>query len=185
MKRQFAIVSLLSTVLFLSACSSIGSHTQPNTTTPDSWQKCAAMGGAVWGIPAAMSSLATGGVAAVAGALAAGISCATADQSTDVLFDFGTYDLDMKDRLIIDKMVDSMSPEGRIKVVGYTCDIGTDEVNQVLSERRAQAVKEHLMNLGVEEHKIITEGMGEKNPVATNDSEENRKLNRRVEVIMQ
>ena len=184
MKRQFAIVSLLSTVLFLSACSSTGSHNQPSSKASPSWQKCSAVGGAVLGIPAAIGSLSTGGVAAIIGAMAGGIGCAVADQNTGVLFDFGAYDLDMKDRLIIDKMIKELRPDSRIKVVGYTCDIGTDQDNQTLSEDRADAVKKYLMDRGVEESKIITEGMGEKNPVAENTSDDNREKNRRVELII-
>ena len=184
MKRQLAIVSLLSTVLFLSACSSTGSHTQPSPKVATSWQKCAAVGGVVLGIPAALGNIATGGAVAVVGALAAGIGCAIADKSDNVMFDFGAYELDMKDRIIIDKAIKAMGSDGRIKVVGYTCNIGSKENNQTLSEDRANAVKQYLMSRGVKENHILTEGMGEKNPVAQNDSEENRMLNRRVEMII-
>ena len=184
MKRQFAIVSLLSTVLFLAACSTTSSRDHSTTQSTANWQTCAAVGGAVWGIPAALGSLATGGAAAIAGALVAGIGCATADQPENVLFDFGAYNLDMKDRLIIDKIIQDMGSDGRIKVVGYTCDIGTPSINQTLSDNRANAVREYLISRGIEEDLILTEGMGERNPVAPNDSEEHRTMNRRVEMVI-
>ena len=183
MKKTLATASLLSTVLLLSACSSFESNTKPVTQSKTSWQKCALVGGAVWGIPAAAGSLATGGVAALAGALAAGVGCAHTD-ATDVLFDFDSAALDMKDQLILNQVAEDMGKSGRIKVVGYTCDIGPESHNQRLSENRAEAVKEYLMSRGIEEGRIITEGMGERNPKVENDSDENRQLNRRVEMVI-
>lgn len=185
MKRHLAIVSILTTVLFFTGCSSTATKNNPQTIakTDTVWQQCAAVGGLVWGVPAAMASLATGGVAAVAGALASGIGCAMASQSVTMAhFDFGLYDLDMKDRLIIDKVISKLGKKGHIEVVGYTCDIGTKEANQRLSDNRANVVRQYLMQQGIEENRITTRGMGEKYPIADNDSEDNRTMNRRVEM---
>ena len=68
-----------------------------------------------------------------------------------------------------------------IHVVGHTDAVGTDEANQILSEGRANAVKADLVKRGIAAERITTEGKGEKEPVADNDTEEGRQLNRRVE----
>jgi outer membrane protein OmpA-like peptidoglycan-associated protein len=69
-----------------------------------------------------------------------------------------------------------------ILIVGHTCDIATDEYNQLLSERRAESVREFLEGAGLEVDSIRTEGHGESEPVVPNISEENRSQNRRVEI---
>lgn len=185
MKRLIAVVSLLTTFLFITGCSSTAINTQPPVPAVKSsfsWQKCAAVGGAVWGIPVAIGSLATGGIAAVAGALVSGIACAGDSPEATVHFEFGKYDLDMKDHVILDKVIEDAGEKGNIELVGFTCDIGTKEDNQRLSEDRALSVKKYLMKKGIPENRIVATGMGEKDPVAKNDSEYNRTKNRRVEV---
>jgi len=71
----------------------------------------------------------------------------------------------------------------RFMVEGHTDDIGSAEYNQALSERRAAAVKSFLVDRGVDASRITVSGKGEAAPVVTNDSDENRRRNRRVEVI--
>ena len=68
-----------------------------------------------------------------------------------------------------------------IHITGHTDAVGTDEANQILSEGRANAVKADLVKRGIAGERITTEGKGEKEPVANNDTEEGRALNRRVE----
>ena len=68
-----------------------------------------------------------------------------------------------------------------IRITGHTDAVGTDEANQILSEGRANAVRADLIKRGVEVERIEAEGKGEKEPVADNDTEEGRQLNRRVE----
>ncbi len=73
----------------------------------------------------------------------------------------------------------------KIMIEGHTCNIGTDEYNQALSERRAEAVKRYLIKEGAaEESKISTVGHGESRPVASNETKEGRAQNRRVEVLI-
>jgi OOP family OmpA-OmpF porin len=72
--------------------------------------------------------------------------------------------------------------EKHIKVVGHTCSMGPEEYNQGLSERRANAVKTYLQGKGISGERIETLGMGESQPIATNDTIEGRQQNRRVEV---
>src|SRR5690625_220092 len=71
---------------------------------------------------------------------------------------------------------------GDIQIVGHTCDIGTEEYNQGLSERRARTVVDYLTSQGIDASRIHWEGHGELDPRYPNDSEENRARNRRVEI---
>jgi outer membrane protein OmpA-like peptidoglycan-associated protein len=71
-----------------------------------------------------------------------------------------------------------------IEVAGHTDNTGSDEYNQQLSERRASAVAAYLGTRSVRSDRIITVGMGEARPVATNDTEAGRQLNRRVELTL-
>lgn len=77
------------------------------------------------------------------------------------------------------------NPDETLHVVGHTCDIGTDEYNQGLSERRAASVKEYLVDSGISADRITTEGFGETDPLVPNESEAARQLNRRVELTIE
>ena len=70
----------------------------------------------------------------------------------------------------------------RIKIIGHTDSVGSDAANQKLSEGRAAAVREDLIKRGIDEARIEAEGRGESQPVDTNDTEEGRQNNRRVEI---
>lgn len=71
-----------------------------------------------------------------------------------------------------------------ILIEGYTDSKGDDAYNQDLSERRAQAVKQALVDMyGIDADRLVAKGGGESNPVASNDTEEGRYQNRRVEII--
>ena len=71
-----------------------------------------------------------------------------------------------------------------ILIEGDTDNTGTGEYNQRLSERRAQAVADYQKGLGVAGSRISTIGLGESNPIASNDSDYGREQNRRVEVAI-
>jgi outer membrane protein OmpA-like peptidoglycan-associated protein len=71
-----------------------------------------------------------------------------------------------------------------IEVAGHTDSSGSDQYNQALSERRAQAVAGYLSSHGVKTQRLITIGAGEGHPVASNDSEQGRASNRRVELTI-
>lgn len=73
------------------------------------------------------------------------------------------------------------NPTVTIHITGHTDAVGTDEANQILSEGRANAVRADLIKRGVAPERMTAEGKGEKEPVADNDTEEGRQLNRRVE----
>jgi outer membrane protein OmpA-like peptidoglycan-associated protein len=73
-------------------------------------------------------------------------------------------------------------PQTMIDVIGYTDSVGSEQYNQDLSERRAQAVANKLRDFGVASQRLMVLGRGEKQPVASNDTEQGRAQNRRVEI---
>jgi outer membrane protein OmpA-like peptidoglycan-associated protein len=76
------------------------------------------------------------------------------------------------------------SSESGIRVEGYTDSQGADEANMTLSQRRADAVRNYLVSRGYEPARIQAQGMGESQPVASNESAEGRANNRRVELVL-
>jgi outer membrane protein OmpA-like peptidoglycan-associated protein len=75
------------------------------------------------------------------------------------------------------------NPQRTVLIEGFTDSTGSAAHNQDLSERRAEAVRSALQDMGVAADRIVTRGYGETHPVAANDTEENRRLNRRVEIV--
>ncbi|HVI57722.1 MAG TPA: OmpA family protein [Luteimonas sp.] len=71
-----------------------------------------------------------------------------------------------------------------VEVAGHTDSVGSDSYNQQLSQRRAEAVANYLNSRGVMRDRMITVGAGETRPVASNDTEEGRATNRRVEITL-
>ncbi|NRR30925.1 OmpA family protein [Oxalobacteraceae bacterium] len=104
--------------------------------------------------------------------------------AADALFDFDKAVLKPEGKAKLD---DLSSKLGSIKLeviiaVGHTDSVGSDEYNQKLSIRRAEAVKAYIISKGVEANRVYTEGKGEKQPVADNKDATGRAKNRRVEV---
>ena len=104
----------------------------------------------------------------------------------DVLFAFGKADLAKGALRNIDKLADFLGkhPERNVLVEGHTDSVGSDEYNMTLSQKRADAVKEVLTEKGVSPDRILAKGYGKQFPVAGNDTESGRQLNRRVEVVI-
>jgi outer membrane protein OmpA-like peptidoglycan-associated protein len=75
-------------------------------------------------------------------------------------------------------------PKTAVVVQGHTDSTGTEEHNQDLSERRANAVSNYLVSRAVDDMRLSTLGMGEGYPVASNDTEDGRRRNRRVEILL-
>jgi outer membrane protein OmpA-like peptidoglycan-associated protein len=69
-----------------------------------------------------------------------------------------------------------------IDVYGHTDNVGSDAYNQTLSERRAASVAQFMISQGVDARRIYTQGFGKTKPIASNDTEEGRQKNRRVEI---
>lgn len=78
----------------------------------------------------------------------------------------------------------SENPALRIRIVGHTDNVGSDQFNDRLSKGRADAVKNALVKRGIQEDRIETDGMGKRQPIAPNDTEEGRAQNRRVEFVI-
>lgn len=108
-------------------------------------------------------------------------------RSQMILFDFAKATIrDSSSFQIIDEWADMMRrvPGLKIEVRGHTDIIGTDERNQLLSEARAEAVRLALIQRGVEADRVRSRGFGSGQPVAPNDTEENRQKNRRTEFVI-
>ena len=75
-------------------------------------------------------------------------------------------------------------PQQRIRIVGHTDNIGTDLFNQILSEGRCKEVRRAMIERGILPSRIEIEGRGERDPIVPNDSDDNRQMNRRVEIVL-
>jgi outer membrane protein OmpA-like peptidoglycan-associated protein len=103
-----------------------------------------------------------------------------------ILFAINSSDLQSTARQNIESLAKVLNkyPDTNILVEGDTDNTGTEEYNQKLSERRAQSVSDYLKGQGIPGSRISTVGLGELNPIASNDTEYGRSLNRRVEVAI-
>lgn len=104
--------------------------------------------------------------------------------ASDILFSSGSANLypGGRDKLRQLAAVLNRYPRETIQIVGHTDSRGTEESNDVLSRRRAQAVADELIANGVSASRISTRGVGESQPIATNDTPEGRAQNRRVDI---
>jgi outer membrane protein OmpA-like peptidoglycan-associated protein len=68
--------------------------------------------------------------------------------------------------------------------VGHTDAAGSDDYNQRLSEQRGHSAEDYLSSLGVASSRLVSDGKGEAEPIASNDTEDGRRQNRRVEVAI-
>jgi outer membrane protein OmpA-like peptidoglycan-associated protein len=104
----------------------------------------------------------------------------------DVLFAFGKYDLQPPAREALAKFsgIVLAHPGLHLSVEGYTDSVGSDAFNQTLSEQRAGAVRDYLVQQGLDPSSITATGFGKTNPVAGNDTAMGRQQNRRVEIII-
>ncbi len=100
-----------------------------------------------------------------------------------VNFDFNKSDLTAFSKSNLDKLAEVLvkNPDTNINVYGYTDSKGSDEYNQKLSERRANSVITYLVTKGIAQTRLFAMGMGEKDPVGDNATDEGRAQNRRVE----
>ncbi len=104
--------------------------------------------------------------------------------AADAFFDFDKSVLKPDAKTALDDLVGKTGDINLevIIAVGHTDSVGSDEYNQKLSVRRAEAVKAYLVSKGLEKNRVYTEGKGEKQPVADNATAEGRAKNRRVEI---
>ena len=105
---------------------------------------------------------------------------------SDVLFDTGKYDLRPITREKLARLSGILlgHPGLSLEVEGHTDSTGSDELNQKLSEQRAEAVRGYLVEQGLAPDKITSKGFGKSMPVADNNTAAGRQQNRRVELIV-
>jgi len=101
-------------------------------------------------------------------------------------FAFDDYSLSSKSKENLEKLAGWMKKAemGKIQIEGHTCDIGTNEYNLALGERRANSARTYLEGLGVSSSRISTISYGEERPLVPNTDEANRSKNRRDEFVM-
>jgi outer membrane protein OmpA-like peptidoglycan-associated protein len=104
----------------------------------------------------------------------------------DVLFDTGKYNLRMPAQLGLAKLsgIVLSHPGLKLAIEGYTDTTGSAAFNQTLSEQRANAVRDYLVQQGLDPASVTAQGLGPSNPVASNDTPQGRQQNRRVEIII-
>jgi OmpA-OmpF porin, OOP family len=98
------------------------------------------------------------------------------ESNKDVIVSSSFHSLDGLAKVMIN------NPHAKLHLAGHTDNVGDDAANLDLSKRRAESVKAYLGRKGVSPDRITTEGFGETQPKASNDTEEGRKMNRRVEM---
>ena len=105
---------------------------------------------------------------------------------SDVLFDTGKYSLKSGAREKLAKVAGILLayPGLNIEVGGYTDNVGGDEMNQKLSENRADSVRDYLVQEGVSTNSVTARGLGNSLPVASNNDAAGRQQNRRVELVV-
>jgi len=104
----------------------------------------------------------------------------------DVLFGTDLARLSSDGVRTVQKLADVLqqNPQRRVLVEGFTDSTGTTAHNQELSERRATTVRAALQDMGVTRERVAIRGYGEAYPVASNDTNQNRQMNRRVEIVL-
>jgi outer membrane protein OmpA-like peptidoglycan-associated protein len=105
---------------------------------------------------------------------------------SDVLFKTGSFELlsGARERLAKISGIVIAHPGLHLEVEGHTDAVGSDDYNQKLSENRAQAVRDYLIQQGIPDNAIVSRGLGKTQPVATNDTPDGRQQNRRVELVL-
>lgn len=109
------------------------------------------------------------------------------DWDASVFFEFDSAQLRPDARAELNRAAEDIRQDEtlqRVELAGHTCDLGPEQYNQGLSERRAQAVYDYLVDQGVPPNLLTVRGYGEDRPKVPNTSSENRRENRRVETVV-
>jgi len=101
----------------------------------------------------------------------------------NVFFDFDKYDLRSESFVELDRVVNLLkeNPAIEIEMSAHTDSRGSDDYNMKLSDNRARSVREYIVSKGIAAGRIVSQGYGETKPVSTNETDDGRQLNRRVE----
>ncbi len=102
----------------------------------------------------------------------------------NLFFAFNSAEIEAQSNKEIAYLVDFMrqNPKIRIEITGHTDNVGTENYNLQLSQARANALRQLLIERGVSANRMTAQGKGSTDPIATNDTDEGRQTNRRVEI---
>lgn len=106
--------------------------------------------------------------------------------NSQLLFDFGKATLQESNKRDLRNFAETLVqyPDTDLLIVGHTDNVGSASFNQTLSENRAASVSDYLASLGVNRNRLKIQGDGKRQPIVSNDTEENRAQNRRVEIAI-
>lgn len=104
----------------------------------------------------------------------------------NIFFETGKATLTPQSRVELEKAIELLksNPSMKIEVGGHTDNVGDDAFNMKLSHDRAKSVRDYLVNGGIASERLQAKGYGELNPIATNDTDDGRKANRRTEFVI-
>ena len=105
---------------------------------------------------------------------------------SDISFDSGSYQIKSNLRPILDRFAVTLNqnPVTTVKIIGHTDNRGSDAINNPLSVNRADATRDYLVTRGVALNRIVIDGRGSREPIASNNTAEGRAMNRRVEIFV-
>ena len=108
------------------------------------------------------------------------------DIPSDISFDTGRSDIKGNFAPILDRFADGLrnNPNAEVRIIGHTDSTGSDAINDPLSLQRAESTRNYLTSRGVNGARIQVQGMGARQPVASNSTAEGRARNRRVEIFV-
>ena len=108
------------------------------------------------------------------------------DIPSDVSFDTNRYDIKPDFRAVLDQFATSLQENTatRITIIGHTDSTGSDVINNPLSVNRAASTRDYITARGVTSSRISIDGRGSREPLASNDTQEGRAQNRRVEIFV-
>ncbi|MCH8545135.1 MAG: OmpA family protein [Cryomorphaceae bacterium] len=104
----------------------------------------------------------------------------------NIFFDYDKFELKNTSFTELNRVVQLLkrSPNLSVEIAGHTDNQGSDAYNQKLSENRAQSVKDYLIEKGIAAKNVSIKGYGASSPIATNETEEGRAINRRIEMVV-
>jgi len=104
----------------------------------------------------------------------------------NIYFAFNSADILPSSQKVLDEFIIFLNdhPTMKISIEGHTDYIGSDDFNLILSEKRARAVYDYLVINGINKNRLEYKGFGKQRPIATNDTEEGRAMNRRTEFVI-
>ncbi|MEM8939068.1 MAG: OmpA family protein [Bacteroidota bacterium] len=105
----------------------------------------------------------------------------------NIYFEFDDTEIKRESLPILNRLLQLLqsSPNLKIEIAGHADNIGSNQINKIVSQKRAESVKKWLVQKGIDANRILARGYGKELPLATNDDEfEGRELNRRIEIIV-